>query len=181
MPDSVRPEPTRFYGMAKGFVPDQLATRQKMRALTVVAPSRAMRRYLKGATAIAAMMVRRCSTGCATRQSTSRRLGASGQQVRSARHGPLGLSARRGVRHPAVKPADNSFIGVFGRCCTECLNQHGFLTPSDAAHRRGGDSTPSNGTLRSATRPDEADEIRGHHQPVTLIEAEKLCLRTVRR
>ena len=82
------------------------------------------------------------------------------------------------------KPTDNAFIEAFnGRFRAECLNQHWFLTLCGRGRKVGGlAQILQRGTATRRDRqqgPDHADEIGGRHQPVTLNEAGKLCLRAV--
>ncbi|HKL45975.1 MAG TPA: hypothetical protein VJ906_06990 [Roseovarius sp.] len=64
----------------------------------------------------------------------------------------------------------------------QTLTGHWFLTLADAAETLEPWRSCCNEecqTARSATKPDHAGEIGGHHQPVTLIDAGKLSPRAV--
>lgn len=80
------------------------------------------------------------------------------------------------------KPTDNAFIEAFnGRFRAGCLNQHWFLTVADAAEkleawRRYYNEERPHGAIGSKV-PIMLTKSGGRHQPVTLSEAGKLCLR----
>ena len=174
---------------------DQLATGKKLRVLTGLTLSRVTCRFWMRNSAIAAKMWWQRWIGSVGKQAIPRPSGRPRQRVRIARHGPLGLPARR---HPRLLPARQahgqcvhlasghliprvkclSLLTFNGRFRAECLNTHWFLTLADAAEkleawRRYYNEERPHGAIRNKV-PIMLTKSGGRHQPVTLSEAGKL-------